>query len=128
MALTATASTIRELIENKDFATLKTTIREVEIHELADLLGDLVEEDLALVFRLLPRQEAADVFGDLPFQQQEDLLEALSSENVIAILNDMPPDERTQLLEELPGELAQKLVAFLSAVKCSVKLSFLVAL
>ena len=113
MTLTANASTVHELVETRNLSALKASIREMELHGLADLLADLTGEDLALVFRLLPRQIAADVFGDLPFQQQEDLMEALSSKRIISIVNDMPPDERTELLEELPGELAQKLVSSL---------------
>jgi len=113
MALAASASTIREMIEARNLTALKATILGAQFHELADLLASLAEDDLALVFRLLPRQEAADLFGDLPFPQQEDLLKALSSERITSIVNDMPPDERTELLEELPGELAQKLVSSL---------------
>ncbi len=101
---------IRKLVEEKNFTALKATIRDMEVHDLTELLGDLEGEDLAVVFRLLPRDEAADIFGDLEIERQEELLETLSSEKVVAILHDMPPDERTELLEELPGELAQRLL------------------
>jgi magnesium transporter len=101
---------IHELVEQKNFAALKGVIREMEIHDVTELLSSLEGEDLAMVFRLLPRDEAADIFGDLEIEPQETLLKTLSSEKVAAILNDMPPDERTELLEELPGELAQRLL------------------
>ena len=101
---------IRKLVEEKNFAALKASIRDMEVHDLTELLGGLEGEDLAVVFRLLPRDEAADIFGDLEIERQEELLETLSSEKVVAILHDMPPDERTELLEELPGELAQRLL------------------
>ncbi|MGB2822826.1 MAG: magnesium transporter [Phycisphaerae bacterium] len=101
---------IRKLVEEKNFAALKATIRDMEIHDVTELLGNLEGEDLAVAFRLLPRDEAADIFGDLDIERQEELLETLSSEKVVAILHDMPPDERTELLEELPGELAQRLL------------------
>jgi magnesium transporter len=101
---------IHELVEQKNFSALKAAIRDMEIHDLVELLTDLVGEDLAVVFRLLPAGEAADIFGDLEIEQQEALLETLSTERMASILNDMPPDERTELLEELPGELAQRLL------------------
>lgn len=101
---------IRGLIEARDFATLKASVGQMEIHDLTELLAELVEEDLGIVFRLLPHETAAEIFGDLPFERQEYLLEALSSEKVARVLNDMPPDERTELLEELPGQLAQRLL------------------
>jgi len=101
---------LSELVAQKHFAGLKKVIRETEIHDLTELLGDLEGDNLAVVFRLLPADGAADIFGDLEIERQEELLENLSSERVASILNDMPPDERTELLEELPGELAQRLL------------------
>ena len=104
---------IEQLIEVKDFATLKAVIAQMEVHELTDLLTELEGAELAMVFRLLPSEDAADVFGDLPLELQEELLHTLSSEKVATILNNMPPDERTELLEELPGQLAQRLLSSL---------------
>ncbi|MDP6634060.1 MAG: magnesium transporter [Phycisphaerae bacterium] len=104
---------IEQLIEVKDFATLKSVIAQMEVHELTDLLTELEGAELAMVFRLLPSEDAADIFGDLPLELQEELLNTLSSEKVADILNDMPPDERTELLEELPGQLAQRLLTSL---------------
>jgi len=104
---------IEQLIEVKDFVTLKSVIAQMEVHERTDLLTELEGAELAMVFRLLPSDDAADVFGDLPLELQEELLDTLSSERVANILNDMPPDERTELLEELPGQLAQRLLSSL---------------
>ncbi len=104
---------IEQLIEVKDFTTLKSVIAQMEVHERTDLLTELEGAELAVAFRLLPRSDAADVFGDLPLELQEELLDTLSSARVSSILNDMPPDERTELLEELPGQLAQRLLSSL---------------
>lgn len=125
MAETVPQPEIHELVEQKSFAALKAAIREMEVHDLTELLGDLEGEDLAVVFRLLPQDEAADIFGDLEIEQQEELLETLSSEKVAAILNDMPPDERTELLEELPGEMAQRLLNSLRGEERKIALSLL---
>jgi len=114
-----------ELIEAKDFATLKASIRQMEVHDLTELLAELEEEDLAVVFRLLPQQDAAEIFGDLPIERQEELLETFSSEKVASILNDMPPDERTELLEELPGALTQGLLSSLRGDQLKIARSLL---
>jgi magnesium transporter len=106
-------SRIEQLIEVKDFVTLKSVIAQMEVHERTDMLTELEGAELAVAFRLLPRGDAADVFGDLPLELQEELLDTLSSARVTSILNDMPPDERTELLEELPGQLAQRLLSTL---------------
>ena len=102
---------IHALIEAKDYAAVKSALRDMEVHDLAELLGQLEGEDLAVVFRLLPQETAAEIFGDFDIERQETMLSTLSSEKVASLLNDMPPDDRTELLEELPGELAQRLLS-----------------
>ena len=116
---------IRGHVEAKDFASLKALIREIEVHDLTEMLAELPEDDSAMVFRLLPHDQAADAFGDLPIERQEELLEHLSSEKVAAILNGMPPDERTELLEELPGEVAQRLLSTLRGEQLAMARSLL---
>ena len=98
---------IHALIEARDFVMLKAAVKAMEIHDLTEMIGDLEEDDLAIVFRLLPHDQAAEIFGDLPIERQEYLLEALSSEKVSDILNDMPPDERTELLLHLTQAVTQ---------------------
>ena len=105
---------IRELIDQKDFATLKSVLAELDVHDVADLMGQLRGEDLGVVFRLLPRDRATQVFAQLELEQQERLTEILSSESLSRILNDMPPDDRTELLEDLPEDVAQRLLGTLS--------------
>lgn len=116
---------IRELIEARNFATLKRTILEMEIHDLTELLSELEGEEVAVVFRLLSTDQAADIFGDLPIEQQEKLIKNLSSERVTELVKEMPPDERTELFEELPGRLAQKLLATLKGDQLQVARSLL---
>lgn len=106
----AVQTEILGMIEAKDFAALKTALCEMEVHDLTELIASLEDEDLAVVFRLLPLDRATEVFGDLPYEQQEELFSTLSSEKFAAILNELPPDERTFFLEELPGELVQRLL------------------
>ncbi|MCK4625838.1 MAG: magnesium transporter [Phycisphaerae bacterium] len=105
---------IRELIEAKDFATLKKYMTALDLPDVAELTGDLDGEELGVVFRLLPQQSAAEVFALLELEKQERLLEILSGEALADILNEMPPDDRTELLEDLPDDVAARLIRTLS--------------
>ncbi len=105
---------IYELIEAKDFATLKKYMTALDSPDVAELVGDLDGEELGVVFRLLPRQSAAEVFALLELEKQERLLEILSGEALAGILNEMPPDDRTELLEDLPEDVAARLIGSLS--------------
>ncbi len=116
---------IRELIEKKDFATLKGVLSELELADVADLAGGLEGEQLGVVFRLLPRTKAAEVFGRLELDRQERLLQILSGEALAGILNNMPPDDRTELLEELPEDVARRLIGQLSRTEQKVAIDLL---
>ena len=52
---------IHELIEQKNFSALKAAIRDMDVHDLVELLTNIEGEDLAVLFRLLPAGEAAEV-------------------------------------------------------------------
>jgi len=116
---------IRELIEKKDFATLKAALSSLEPADVAELAGELEGKELGVVFRLLPRDKAAEVFALLELEGQERLLEILSGEALTGILNDMAPDDRTELLEELPEDVAQRLIGSLSRTERAVAIDLL---
>ncbi|MCB2154714.1 magnesium transporter [bacterium] len=105
---------IEELVRRKDFRALKDTVREIPAADLAELISDLEESDLVVVFRLLPKALATDVFEYLEFPHQEALLQRLTGGTVGQLLEDMSPDDRTALLEELPPKAARQLLKMLS--------------
>jgi len=105
---------IGELIQGKDFATLKGALAALEAADVADLAGGLDGEELGVVFRLLPTERAAEVFASLDLEKQEDLLGILSGQALADILNEMAPDDRTELFEDLPEDVRKRLMGALS--------------
>lgn len=105
---------IQELIEAKDWRTLKGAVADWPTPDVADLLESLAEADRVILFRLLPRQQAAEVFAYLEPDKQRGLLERLTNEQVKTLLEEVPPDDRTELFEELPAKVTQQLLSLLS--------------
>ncbi|MCR4438728.1 MAG: magnesium transporter [bacterium] len=105
---------IQELIEAKDWRTLKEAIADWPAPDIADLLESLHEADRVILFRLLPRQRAAEVFAEFEPDKQRQLLERLTNEQVKMLLEEVSPDDRTELFEELPGKVTQQLLNLLS--------------
>lgn len=116
---------IKELIQARDFLTLRDILIEWDPSELAELISDIKEEDQAILFRLLPRELATKTFEYLELEAQENLLKAMGQEQVANILNDMSPDDRTALLEELPAEVTKQLLMLLTPEERSVALTLL---
>lgn len=106
----------RELIENKDWKTLKRELNEYEPFQIAEIIDDLPEEDDIIMFRLLTREQAKETFQYLSHEKQEQIIEGLAHNitKITSLLNDLAPDDRTAFFEELPGEVTQRLVQLLS--------------
>jgi magnesium transporter len=105
---------IVEMIQNRQFADLRTALSALPLASVAEIFTDMAPSDAAVLFRLMPRDLAADIFAYMPVEAQEALLHSLGQEQVAAVLNEMDPDDRTALLEELPGPVTQRLLALLS--------------
>jgi magnesium transporter len=111
---------VADLIQNRDFQSLKEVFEDWHPSELADLVTDLHERDRAIVFRLFSKATAADVFEYLDLDVQKSLLRAMGHDEVGVILDEMSPDDRTAFLEELPGPVVRQLIELLSPAERSV--------
>lgn len=105
--------TIEELIRERDFRSLKEHLSTLQAADIADIIEDLHESHLTVLFRLLPKEKATEVFEYLDRGQQQELLESLSREQVKGILEEMSVDDRTALLDEVPPEVASQLIELL---------------
>jgi len=105
-----------DLIENKDWKTLKQQLNLLEPLQIAEIFEDISKTDKIVLFRLLSRQLAKDSFQILSHDEQQDIITGLAAHtNLIAgLLNDLDPDDRTAFFEELPGKVTQQLVQLLA--------------
>jgi magnesium transporter len=107
---------IEELLEKKEWKTLRSRISDLENLDIAETIEELSSGDDILIFRLLSKTQAKNTFQLLSHEKQEQVIEGLArnSTKLSALLNDLDPDDRTAFFEELPGEVSQKLIQLLS--------------
>lgn len=106
---------IKELIENKQWDTLKKFLEDPYPSDIADLIQDFDEVSAAVLFRLLSKESAFDVFAEMEPEFQGGILKQMSSQYIKEIISELEPDVRTKLFEELPGNLTQNLLNLLPA-------------
>ncbi len=99
-----------ELIQKKDWITIKESLEDVPAVDVAELLEDLEPEVAIVIFRLLKKAKAADVFTYLSSGKGVELLEVFSRQQLSDVMNNLEPDERVALMEELPGGLTQRVL------------------
>jgi len=106
----------QELIEKKDWKTLKQELHHYDQLQVAEILENVSKKDKCLLFRLLPRQLAKDTFQILSPDEQQDIITGLAAHTdiITSLLNDLDPDDRTAFFEELPGKVTQQLVQLLA--------------
>lgn len=61
--------------------------------DIASLLGEFDDKELALAFRLIPKEKAADVFANMESSLQSVLVEVLSEKELKEILDDLYMDD-----------------------------------
>ncbi|MCM8764282.1 MAG: magnesium transporter [Candidatus Omnitrophica bacterium] len=104
---------IRELIETKNWRTLKEILSEWAPQDIVDLIHNVGENEGDIIFRILPRDLAAEVFSELDKNEQKKLLKQISSEHIKEIFLELTPDDRTDFFEELPAEITKKILNLL---------------
>lgn len=107
---------ILTLLQEKQYTALQRyldTLNPADIAEcLDDLLdsGDLPEEELPRVFRLLPKELASDTFSDMESDLQETLIEAFSDGELSQVLGDMFLDDTVDVIEEMPANIVKRIL------------------
>lgn len=106
---------IRELLETRQYTTLRQRMADMNEADAAALMEELREEELLKIFRILPKDTAADVFSYLEVDSQQFIITGLSDKEAAGIINNLMADDATDLLEEMPANIVKKLLANASA-------------
>ena len=61
---------VRDLLENKQYTTLRQTLSEMNEADIAAVFEDLEDAEQLKLFRILPKDMAADVFSYLDPENQ----------------------------------------------------------
>lgn len=107
--------TFRELLEDKQYRTLRDRLADLHPSDIADLLTAAPADKAVISFRLLPKDLAVDVFDEMDGALQDRLLESFSDQAARSLLEAMPPDDRAELLDEVPAKVARRLMQILSS-------------
>lgn len=106
---------IRELLETKQYTSLRQKIADMNIADIATVMEEMEEEELLKIFRILPKSMAADVFSYLEVENQQYIITRLSEKEAGNIIDNLMADDATDLLEEMPANVVKKLLASASA-------------
>ena len=107
---------IKDLLDMHQYTTLRQKLAEMNEADVAGLLGQMEEEDMLKIFRILPKDLAADVFSYLEVDHQQLIITSLSEKDAAGIIDNLMADDATDLLEEMPANIVKKILANASPV------------
>ena len=105
-----TQEILLNLLEKKEFVTIKTVMGVMNPVDLAQLLCDLPENDLAVTFRLIAKEKAAEAFSYMESEEQEALLNIFTNAEIKNILEEMYTDDVADLLEDMPANVVNRIL------------------
>ena len=101
---------VMDLLKERRFAELRSRLSDLQPIDVAQILGEVPEEKLLLLYRILPKEDAADVFAEMEPEEQETLIRAFNEREIREILEEMYIDDAVDLVEEMPAVVVNKIL------------------
>ncbi len=106
-----TIERIQEMLEARQFKELKEELENnMYPVDLADILEDVDEKQLVLIFRLLGKEEAAETFAYMNSDLRELLINVLTDSELEEVMEEMYLDDTVDVLEEMPANVVDRLL------------------
>lgn len=102
---------ILERIAEKQYAALRDELNEENPIDIAELLSEIPEESLPVVFRLLAKELAAETFVEMDSECQELLIRSFSDNELRSVTEELYSDDMVDIIEEMPANLVKRILA-----------------
>src|SRR3712207_4683705 len=101
---------ILELINKNDYVKAREYLSKMNVVDIAELMEELDNEKLLIVFRILPKEIASDVFSYVSNELQQYIIESITDHEIKSIIDDLFFDDTIDLLEEMPSNVVSKIL------------------
>ena len=98
------------LAAEKKFKELHLVLHRIEPADIAELFEEIPQEQLSVIFRLLPKETAAAVFVEMDTAMQELLIGSFTDRELREILNEMYLDDTVDVIEEMPASVVTRIL------------------
>ena len=99
-----------KLLQQRQYKAVRSILDVMNEVDIASLLSELDDKELALAFRLIPKDKAAEVFANMDSSMQTYLVEMFSEKELKELLDDLYMDDTVDILEELPANLVNRIL------------------
>ena len=101
---------ILELVEGKKYARLRELLSDMNPADIAQILEEVPEKELPVIFRILPKELAAEVFVEMDSEMQQLLIEAFSDTELREVMDELFMDDTVDIIDEMPATVAKRIL------------------
>ena len=99
-----------DLLEARKFSELKALLSEENPADIVAYLENIPQNELILVFRILPKELAAETFVEMDSDMQMLLISAFSDKELRDVLSELFVDDAVDIIEEMPASVAKRII------------------
>lgn len=99
------------MLEEKDLISIKKLLECETPQDVAALFSELDDENLAVVFRILPKETAAETFVEMDHEAQETLIKSFSDKRLKDIFDELFLDDAVDIIDEMPANVVKRIIA-----------------
>ena len=103
-----------DLLQSREYKAVRSILNVMNAVDIAALMEELEDKDLALAFHLIPKAKAAEVFANMNSSMQSYLVEVFTEKELKEMLDEMFLDDTVDLLEDLPANLVARILESVS--------------
>lgn len=98
------------LLDERQYKDLKQELETMYPVDVAEMLEEVDEKQMVLLFRLLAKEEAAETFTYMNSDLREILINALTDSELEEVMDEMYLDDTVDVLEEMPANVVDRLL------------------
>ena len=99
------------MLDEKKYATLRDILVTMNPSDVAGLFSGLEENQIPLLFRLLPKELAAETFVEMDPDAQALLIRGFSDNELKEVVSELYVDDAADLVEEMPANVVRRILA-----------------
>ena len=99
-----------ELYEAKRYSELKQLLESMNCADVAQVLSEVNDEEMIIIYRLLSKEAAVDTFAFMESDQQEHLIHAMTDHELHEVTSLLYLDDTIALIEEMPAIIVKRIL------------------
>ena len=99
-----------KMLEEKKYMTMRDILVVMNPSDIAAIFADLEDQQIPIVFRLLPKEQAAETFVEMEPEAQELLIRGFSDSELKEVLDELYADDAADIVEEMPANVVKRIL------------------